>query len=252
LTVIPKDRNVILALGAATRDEIADPDDFKHDRKKRDPLIFGGLDGTSEYLHQCVGRHLAMPVIEHIVRGVLMLDGLGETFDPRTGKLRRLEKLWGVNCREYPLQFNRTDVLTQFPLIVIMKVKTPVAVHAEALKVIIKYGAPKIEKKLRDAAHVHFAWFLFLENDTKLMLATIYDRDFDSYIEYFASEIGPTFDLVFQHIEDPPPMPVKEFPKEFVDMIRHYNSRTVGGYFFSAYPKANVSMIIQHHPPESP
>lgn len=241
-TVIPKDRNVILAVGGATRDGI----------KEKDPLIFGGPAGTSEFLHQCVGQHLAMPVIARIVRGVLLLDGLEETFDPRTGKLFRLEKLWGVNCKKYPLQFNRTDVLTQFPLIVVMKVKTPVAVHAEALKEIIKYGAPKIEKKLRDAGHVHFAWFLFIENDTKLMMSTIYDRDFDSYIEYFALEIGPMFDLVFQHIEDPPPMPVSEFPKEFVDTIRRYNNRTAGGYFFSAYPNASVSMITQHYPPEDP
>ena len=84
-----------------------------------------------------------------------------------------------------------------------MKVKTPVSVHAEALKEIIKYGAPKIEKKLRDAGHVHFAWFQFIENDTKLMLTTIYDRDFDSYLEYFALEIGPMFDLIFHHIQDP-------------------------------------------------
>jgi hypothetical protein len=155
-------------------------------------------------------------------------------------------------CREYPLEFNQTDVLTQFPLIVIMKVKTPVSEHAEALKEIIKYGAPKIEKKLRDAGHVHFAWFLFLENDTKLMMATIYDRDFDPYIEYFALEIGSMFDMVFEHIEDPPPMPVSEFPKEFVDTIRRYNNRAAVGYLFSAYPKATVSKITQQFPPEGP
>jgi cytochrome P450 len=251
-TVIPQGRNVILAVGGATRDGIDRPDDFKKDRKERDPLIFGGPAGTSAFLHQCVGQHLAMPVIARIVRGVLMLDGLTETFDPRTGKLFRLEKLWGVNCKKYPLEFDRTDVLTQFPLIVIMKIKKPVSVHAEELKEIIKYGAPKIEKKLRDAGHVHFAWFLFLENDTKLMMATIYDRDFDSYIEYFALEVGSMFDLVFQHIEDPPPMPVKEFPKEFVDTVRRYNNRTAAGYFFSAYPKASVSMITDHYPPEDP
>jgi cytochrome P450 len=251
-TIIPEGRNVILAVGGATRDGIADPDDFKENRKRIDPLIFGGPVGTSAYLHQCVGQHLAMPVIARIVRGVLLLDGLAETFDPRTGKLLRLEKLWGLMCQKYPLEFNRTDGLTQFPLIVIMKVKTPVSVHAEALKEIIKYGAPKIEKKLRDAAHVHFAWFLFLENDTKLMLATIYDRDFDSYIEHFALEIGSMFDLLFEHIEDPPPIPVNEFPNEFVDTIRHYNHRTAEGYFFSAYPKANVSMITHQFPPEDP
>jgi cytochrome P450 len=250
-TLIPEGSNVILAIGGATRDGIADPDDFKVDRK-RDPLIFGGSDSASAYLHQCMGQHLAMPVIARVVRGVLLLDGLTETLDPTTGMLRPLEKLWGVICHKYPLEFNRTDVLTQFPLIVVMKVKTPVAVHAEALKEIIKYGAPKIEKKLRDAGHVHFAWFLFIENDTKLMMATIYDRDFDSYIEYFALEIGSMFDMVFEHIEDPPPMPVKEFPKEFVDVIRQHNNRTAHGYFFSAYPKANVSMITHHFPPEDP
>jgi cytochrome P450 len=251
-TLIPEGTNVILAVGGATRDGIDHPDDFKMDREKNDPLIFGGPEGTSAFLHQCLGQHLAMPVIARIVREVLMLDGLTETFDPRTGKLLRLEKLWGVNCEKYPLEFNRTDVLTQFPLIVIMKVKNPVSVHAELLKEIIKYGAPKIEKKLRDAGHVHFAWFLFLENDTKLMMSTIYDRDFDSYIEFFALEIGPMFDLVFQHIEDPPPMPVKEFPKEFVDTVRRYNNRTAAGYFFSAYPEASVSMITHHYPPEDP
>jgi len=249
-TVIPKDRNVILAVGAATRDFKPDPDCFNANRKERDPLIFGGPEGTGAFPHQCVGEHLAMPVIARIVRGVLLLDGLAETLNPRTGELFRLEKSWGVNCTKYPLQFNRTSVLTQFPLIVIMKVKNPVSVHAEALKEIIKYGAPKIEKKLRDAGHVHFAWLLFLENDTKLMLSTIYDRDFDSYIEYFALQIGSLFDLIFPHIEDAPPMPVSEFPKEFVDTIRHYNHRTAAGYFFSAYPMADVSMITHQFPPE--
>ena len=81
-----------------------------------DSLIFGGPEGTSEYLHQCLGQHLAMPVIARVVMEVLMLDGLAETFDPRTGKLLRLEKFWGVHCKKYPLEFNRTDVLTQFPL----------------------------------------------------------------------------------------------------------------------------------------
>jgi cytochrome P450 len=244
-TDIPKHSNVILAIGAATRD----PDPAN--QREKDPLIFGGAEG--EFLpHQCVGRHLAMPVIARIVRGVLLLDGLAQTHNPRTGELIPLEKLWGVNCKKYPLQFNRTSVLTQFPLIVIMKVKTPVALHAEALKEIIKYGAPKIEKKLRDAGHVHFAWFLFIENDTKLMMSTIYDRDFDSYIEYFALEIGSMFDLVFQHIQDPPPMPVSEFPKEFVDTIRRYNNRTAAGYFFSAYPTADVARITHDYPPEDP
>jgi hypothetical protein len=97
--------------------------------------------------------------------------------------------------------------------------------------------------KLGEAGHVHFAWFEFLENDTKLALHTVYDRDFDAYIEHFALKIGSLFDLLFEHIQDAPPRPVKEFPKEFVDTIRRYNAPPAGDYFFSAYPNADVSMI---------
>ena len=237
-TLIPEGTNVILAVGGATRDGIDHPDDFKEDRKERDPLIFGGPEGTSAFLHQCVGQHLAMPVIAAHRQGSSHARWPDGNIRSEDREAASFGKALGGQLQEVPAQGVRSqDVLTQFPLIVIMKVKTPVSKHAKALKEIIKYGAPKIEKKLRDAGHVHFAWFLFLENDTKLMMATIYDRDFDSYIEFFALEIGPMFDLVFQHIEDPPSMPVKEFPKEFVDTVRRYNNRTAGGYFFSAVPE---------------
>jgi cytochrome P450 len=235
---IPEKSVVILGMGAATR------------ARNADALIFGGSSDEDGYVHQCIGRHLAMPVIVRVVRQILLLPGLARRLDPRNGEALCLEKLWGIICLRFPLEFDRESILTQSPLIVIMSVKTPVSVHAEALKAIIKYGAPRIEKKLRDAKHVHFAWFKLIENDTKLMLSTVYDRDFDAYIEYFALEIGPLFDLLFQHIEDAPPMPVNEFPKEFVDTIRRYNTRPVSGYFFSAYPNADVSMITQQFPPE--
>lgn len=245
-TGIPEGAVVVLAMGAATcdGDGLNDPDRHNENRGSKDySLIFGGPLGDGRFIHQCVGRHLAMPLIVHIVREVLCLPGLCESLDPRTGRPSGLRKLWGIQCQEYPLEFNREEILRQSPLIVIMKVKTPVSVHAEALKTIIKYGAPQIEKTLDDARHVHFASFLFIENDTKLVLQTVYDRDFDAYIEYFALKIGPLFDLVFTHIEDAPPSPVSEFPKEFVDTMRRYNAQPVAGYFYSAYPTAEVWMI---------
>jgi cytochrome P450 len=250
---IPPHCNVILAMGAATRDpeSYQKPDDFDAKRGP-DPLVFGGPEGTSDFRHQCVGQHLAMPLILRIVRDVLMLESLTRTYDSRTGQLQGLEKLWGVMCRKYPLEYNRQDYLKQSPLIVIMRVKQPLAVHAEALKAVIKYGAPRIEKKLRDAKHVHFASFLFIENDSKLMLQTVYDRDFDSYIEHFALDIGPLFDRIFEHIEDAPPLPVNEFPKEFVDTIRRFNASPAAGYFFSAYPNAEVASIVETFRSEDP
>lgn len=240
----PNGKVVILAMGSATRE--LGGDKFRPGAPAQpDDLIFG--DGGA---HSCVGRYLAMPLVNLIVRNVLALPGLEQRLDPRTGEPFRLEKNWGFYCTRYPMEYERYELLKQSPLIVIMQVKKPVAVHAEALKRVIRYGAPRIEKKLRDSGHVHFASFVFMEGDSKLALYTVYDRDFDAYIEYFALKIGPLFDKIFEHIEDAPPLPVDKFPKEFVDTIRRYNNRPAGDYFFSAYPAADVSMITRQWPSE--
>ena len=243
---IPAGKVVILAMGSATRQ--AGGDDFRYEPpadKAPDPLIFG--DGGA---HDCVGKFIAMPLVARIVRDVLALPGLAETLDPETGDWQRLEKHWGFYCTRYPFEYNRFDLLTQSPLIVIMQVKKPITEHAEVLKKVIQYGAPRIEAKLRASGHVHFASFIFLENDSKLALYTVYDRDFDAYIEYFALDVGPLFDRIFEHIEDAPPLPVNKFPKEFVETIRRYNHQPAAGYLFSAYPRASVSMITQNYPAE--
>ncbi len=253
---VPANSIVILAMGAATRDGLVDPDTFDHERTgcaDIHPLIFGGppplkdtAPGGRRFMHQCIGQHLAMPLITHIVRQVLLLEGLVQSLDPLTAEPERLRKRWGFNCQSYPLEFDRFKLLKHTPLNVVMKIKMPVSEHAERLKLVIKYGAPRIEKHLRDAKHVHFAWFEFLENDTKLALHTVYDRDFDTYIEHFALQIGPLFDKLFEHIQDAPPRPVKEFPKEFIDTIRRYDTRPAADYFFSAYPKVETAMIVNH------
>ena len=202
--------------------------------------VFGGGNG---FLHSCIGAHLAMPLIVYTVRQVMALPGLAEACDPRTGWPSGLRKLWGYGCESYPMEFRREVLMVQSPLSVIMKIKSPTAEHAEKLKLVIKHGAPSIEKKLKDARHVHFASFQFLENDTKLALFTVFDRDFDSYIAHFAEQIGPLFDKIFEHIVDAPPLPVDEFPREFVETIRRYNLPPAAGYFFSAHPTATAAQL---------
>ena len=264
---IPEGSLILIGVGGATRDlaYLPTPDTFDPARKvedplaaerypsthtseppiTHDPLIFGGDPNNTNFFHQCVGQHLAMPLITHIVRQTLLLPGVAEVISPRTGRPEPLEKLWGYNALSYPLEYQRFQRLKQTPLFVVMRVKTPTAEHAEKLKLVIRYAAPRIEKMLMDSGHVHFASFMFLENDSKLALMTVYDRDFDAYVGYFASRAGALFDRIFEHIEDAPPMPVNEFPKEFVDTIRRFNQRPVGDYFFSAYPTAEAS-AIQH------
>jgi cytochrome P450 len=236
---VSKGSLIVLGVGGATR---GPGPKFRPKATDKDAIIFGNP-GEKPGLHSCMGQLVTMPMAIHAVRQILLLPGFNQTYDPRTGDVQRLEKLWGYNCTRYPLEYARNHALIQSPLIVMMRVKSPTTEHAEKLKKVIQYGAPRIEKKLRDSGHVHFASFVFIENDSKLALYTVYDGDFDAYIEHFALEIGPLFDRLFEHIEDAPPTPVSEFPKEFVDTIRRFNVRPAGNYFFSAYPRVTCAMV---------
>ena len=259
---IQKGRVILLGVGGVTRTQDAKSDQFSVSKPSsahamaggagQCPFssktwgIFGGNVDAPEYFHSCVGQTASMPVVNHAVRQVLMLPGLAESLDPHSGLPVGQKKLWGYGTTRYPLEYKRSELLRQTSLNVFMRVKSPTAVHAEALKAVIKAGAPKIEKVLNEAAHIHFAWFMFLENDAVLNLNTVYDRDFDSYIEHFALKVGPLFDRIFEHIEDAPPMPVNDYPREFIETIRRFNRRPVADYIYSAYPQTEVGQIVQN------
>jgi hypothetical protein len=50
-------------------------------------------------------------------------------------------------------------------------------------------------------ATLHDMRFIFLENDTKLLFATTYDGDWDTYIGDFATKIPELMDLLFGSVE---------------------------------------------------
>ena len=95
-------------------------------------------------------------------------------------------------------------------------------------------GAPRIEFKLAESRQVHFAWFLLLDNDSQLALFTTFDGDFDAYLKHFALEVGTLFDKLFDCLADPPPLPVAQYPDEFVAKVKQYNRTPLGGYFFNS------------------
>ena len=242
---LPKGTEFILMIGGGTTERISSGCPMHH---KEDPLMFGFV--ADEYLgdndksqHWCVGDYLARPLIEEIVRQTLLLPGLARRLDSVTAEPLKLEKQWGYMCRTLPLTYKREKLRAQQTLNVTMKVKAPIAEHAERLKRIIKDGAPRIERALTLARHVHFAWFEMIENDTKLVLHTVYDGDFEAYVDHFALTVDDMFDLLFQSIEGAPPLPVRDYPHEFVDAIRRYNLSPVGAYVFSAYPTIETHRI---------
>jgi cytochrome P450 len=235
---LPVGAELLIPLGAVLRD-CADPDTFSETgRGSVLDYAFGDLDhGLSS--HRCVGEHIGLPLTCHIVRSVLSLPGVARQWID--GEPAKLSKKWGYICESFPLTFDRDQHLAQYSLNVIMTIKHPSAEHAEKLKLLIKYGAPAIEQLLARSRIVHFARFVFLNNDTQLALLTAYDGHFDDYIRHFALAAGPLFDRIFEHIEDAPPRPVREHASKFIEHIRRYDVAPAQGYFFSARPTQRLA-----------
>jgi cytochrome P450 len=227
--VAPAGSHLLLALGA---DPPADVD-----------LLFGGAAGDSALPHNCVGRHLAWPLIYETVNQVLMLPGLAREIDPATQRPRPLVKRWGAICQSFPLCYRRDRRLNQQPLFLVLPIKAPVAENAAKLELLTRAGAPVVERALNDARNVHFAWFGLVENGTHLAMFTVYDGDFAAYVEHFALKV-PLFDEQFKYLEGAPPTPVRLYPKDFVEFIERHNRKPVAGYFYSAYPQVGVAGIL--------
>ena len=242
---------LLLALGGGT----ADWPDAKGD----DPLVWGlspppphgcagpaAGPGDAVAPHWCVGQALAWPLIVEVVRQVMSLPGLAQALDPETGEVHGLEKRRGFACESYPFTHRRDRHRAQTSLNVAMRIKAPVKEHVDRVREVIRAGAPQIERLLRESRHVHFAWFELIEADTVLVLHTVYDGPFGAYLQHFALQAGDLFDVLFEHIEDPPPMPVRKFPTEFAAHLLRYNRAPAMGYFFSAYPTSEVARIVRN------
>jgi hypothetical protein len=84
---------------------------------------------------------------------------------------------------------------------------------------------------------VHDMRFVILENDTKLLFASAYDGDWESYITAFATKIPEAMDALFSVVEGWPGInspAVKDF-------IAGHQVSAVGWYV--AYPEATVARI---------
>lgn len=194
--------------------------------------------------HPCLGRNFIEPLIVAVFERILSLPNLEQCLDDLNGEVLKPERLWGFGFTRYSLRYRRDKVRVQQPLIVVMPIKTPIAENAERLRRVIQSAAPRIQWLLEDSGIVHVAWFEFMENDTQLALRTVYDGDFDTYIQHFALKAGELFDQLFECIQGGPPRPVAEHPHEFVETIRRFNRTPLAGYFYSAYPGKTVEQIV--------
>lgn len=95
---------------------------------------------------------------------------------------------------------------------------------------------------LNDLSTVHFARFVFL-NERQLAVITTYDGSFERYIDAFVNKIGKVFDMLLQHMQDAPPLPVESHRDEFLEYVRKNDLKCVGT-MYSAYPDLSVLDIL--------
>jgi hypothetical protein len=86
---------------------------------------------------------------------------------------------------------------------------------------------------------VHFARFVFLEDNRKLAVITTYDGTFEDYINEFIDAIGDVFNALLAHMKDASPIPVQQNRQAFLDYVRANDLRAIEP-FYSSYPRATV------------
>jgi hypothetical protein len=140
-----------------------------------------------------------------------------------------------------------TPKAVQNPLTLIMKIKSD-ADYQQLNGLLQKIQSAPPEKNpiwvaLTRLNIVHFARFVFLENNTKLAVITTYDGSFEDYINDFVDHIGDVFNALLAHMDGAPPLPVQQHRKEFLTYVQANDLRGIEP-FYSAYPKATVLDIL--------
>jgi len=122
----------------------------------------------------------------------------------------------------------------QQPLSLVLQLKTGDESSQQAVLGMINPGLPDI---------LHFAWLIALDDKGKLLLSTVYDGDFDVYLDKFIDSSHAAFDAILPKVQDGPPTPVLDNRQAFHDFVRKNNISPIPGTFFSAYPTLNVVAI---------
>ena len=87
---------------------------------------------------------------------------------------------------------------------------------------------------------LHLAHFVPFENN-HLGFFTVYDGDFEKYIQDFADKTSFTFDALFPHVVGAPPTSVAKNAQAFIQWASDNNYPPIG--FYSAYPGLSVQDI---------
>ncbi|MGA9570482.1 MAG: hypothetical protein WBS17_10365 [Candidatus Acidiferrales bacterium] len=87
---------------------------------------------------------------------------------------------------------------------------------------------------------IHYSRFTLLSDKTLLFLGD-FDGEFSALITALAKSAGPVFDVLFQHVDGPPPLPVANNADAFAEWCADHLATAVNLY--TAYPGITVKEI---------
>ena len=136
---------------------------------------------------------------------------------------------------------------TQSPLTLVMPLKSPEDASVLEKEILALEQLPPDRNPIRVALNkietVHFARFVFLDTfKTKIAVITVYDGEFEDYINDFIDSIGGVFDRILSHVADAPATPVKENRRAFIEYVRTHDLKSLSP-IYSAYPEASVMRL---------
>jgi hypothetical protein len=106
-----------------------------------------------------------------------------------------------------------------------------------ALKLVGKTLVEKGHRASDSIGTLHLAHFVPFENN-HVGFFTVFDGDFEKYIQDFADKTSFTFDALFPNIVGGAPTPVAKNAQGFIQWARENNYPAIG--FYSAYPGLSV------------
>jgi len=111
---------------------------------------------------------------------------------------------------------------------------------AEALASLLPPLMPKLFEAADKIGTIHYSRFTILSEKTLLFLGD-FDGEFGQLMTDLAKEAGSVFDLIYQHVNNPPPAPVAANSDAFVEWTLENLLHAVNLY--TAYPDVTVKDI---------
>jgi hypothetical protein len=99
---------------------------------------------------------------------------------------------------------------------------------------------PALFKAADKVGTIHYSRFTVLSDKTLLFLGD-FDGEFVQLMTALAREAGPVFDLIFQHVQNPPPAPVAEHAEAFTEWAAEHLLHAANLY--TAYPDVTAKEI---------